>query len=158
MATFKDAMGREWNVALDGPKIRAVRQQCEGLDPITGEAYERLHGDPLLLADVLAVLCAEQIAAKQIPADNFRAEIKGDAIDAATKAFLDAQLDFSPSSQREVLRAVAARMAKVRETAMSKAMDWLASPELDHEIEAAIDRAKAQALTQLSSATSLPAS
>lgn len=160
MATFKDAIGREWHVSLDGPKIRAVREKFKEIkfDPIAGDAYDKVYGDDLLLIDVLAALCRTQIEERKLSVDDFASQIYGDAITAALAAFHQSQMDFSPSSRRELLRAAAAKTEKVREAAMSKAMDWLASPELDREIEAALDNAKRQALTQLSSATSLPES
>lgn len=161
MPVFKDQGGREWTVSLDAPLIREVRKEC-GIDPVSGEAYERAYDDSLLLGDILAVLCREQIVKVGIHADQFRALIRGDVADAALKAFHEAQIDFSPGSRREVLRATAAKMNQIRETANQKIMQRLNSTEFAQQLEAALDKRMENtlndALTQLTSATSLPAS
>jgi hypothetical protein len=161
VAVFKDAEGREWLVNLDGPNIIAIRKEC-GINPISGDAYEELYSDPIRLGEVLAVICREQISkhASGITSDQFKAGIRGDAIDRARQAFHEAQLDFSPSREREVLRALAAKMDKLREEATAKDLQRLNSPEREKRIMDAIqkrqDAAFEEALTRLSSATSTP--
>lgn len=161
MAVFKDADNREWVIALDGPNIKAIREQC-GVNPVSGEAFEKLYDDPVLLADVLAVICRDQVAkhSSGITPDQFRAGVRGDAIDRARQAFHLAQVDFSPSREREVLKALAAKMEKLREVAVQKDMERINSPELEAKFLAAMekfqDKALEEALTMLSSASSLP--
>jgi hypothetical protein len=161
VAVFKDAENREWIVGLDGPNIIAIRKEC-GVNPISGDAYEELHNDPIQLGEVLAVICREQINASKagLTADQFKAAVRGDAIDRARQAFHEAQLDFSPSREREVLRALAAKMDKLREEATAKDLERLNSPETDKRIMDAIQKrqnaAFEEALTRLSSATSTP--
>jgi len=157
---FKDSQGVEWEIALDAPTIRVIRKDC-GIDPITGEAYERMHDDPLLLADVLACVCCEQIQKTGISKEQFLARVKGDAIDSGLAAILEAQLDFCRSGQRDELRAVAAKMAAIRSRATEMHLNRINSPEFEEKIVAAIQQrmeaAEAEALTLLSSATNLPA-
>jgi len=157
---FKDSAARTWNVALDAPTIRVIRKECS-IDPITGESYERMHDDPLLLADVLAVCCRDQIqAVGGLTEDQFKASVKGDAIDSGLAAILEAQLDFCRSGQRETLRASAAKMASIREKATAMHLERINSPEFEANILAALntrmDAATEEAMTLLSSVTKLP--
>lgn len=162
MPTFKDQNNRDWVIALDGPLIREVRASSLKLDPISGDTYERVAGDPLLLGDLLAILCRSQFAAHGISPDDFAKCIRGDVCDAALKAYLDAILDFSPSSQREILRATAARVEQVRARGMEMILEKINSPEFEDKLikalAARMETDTDEALMSLKSATSTPES
>lgn len=178
MATFTDHKKRDWTVELDAPLIVAVRKDCS-IDLTKGESYGKLFDDPVLLADVLAVLCREQIQKfGTITADEFRAQVRGDAIVSGLEAVKEAQLDFSPSRDREALTLLAARKEKERELttreliATSAKLDeaaevvmaeldrFLNDPKTNEKIGAAmrnhLESRMDQTTTLLSSATNLP--
>lgn len=74
MATFKDRNGKPWTIDLDAYLIRDVRKACDGLDlaALNGEAYDKLDADPVLLVDVLWILCASQANAASIRKSSSR--------------------------------------------------------------------------------------
>jgi hypothetical protein len=159
---FKDGNNREWKVSLDAPTIRDIRSQCH-VDPISEDGFNKLFDDDILLAEVLAVACAEDRGKCSPPldADSFQRNLVGDTIDRAREALEAAVLDFCPSHKRELLRTAVAKMIKVREMAMAAMARQMNDPNLDARIEAAMEGKLAQtidaALTALSSATNSPA-
>lgn len=161
MPTFKDTNGHEWLVKLDGPKIREVRQACSvDLGALDGSIFDRLDRDPVLLVDVLWVLCRNQ--ANGITDVQFGEALVGDPIEAATKALIDAVTDFFPSRKRSLLRSLADKQAAVMEKGTSLALAKLNDPTLEERLlaatEAKMTRELEQLLTGLNSASSSPAS
>lgn len=159
MPVFKDANGREWLVKLDGPKIRDVRQQCSidlgALDPAI---FDKLESDPVLLVDVLWVLCRGQCDG--VTDAQFGQALVGDPIEAATKALYDAYCDFFPSRKRSLLRSLAEKQAALTEKGMAQVMDQVNDPNLEAKLLAAI-KARLSAdleslLMSLSGATNSP--
>jgi peptide subunit release factor RF-3 len=58
---------------------------------------ERLASDPVLLVDVIYVLCRDQANALGVTDEDFGAAMAGDAIEHAVKAMLGAIVDFFPN-------------------------------------------------------------
>jgi hypothetical protein len=100
MPTFR-AGGREWLLKLDAPKIREVRQQFDGLDLADTDrsmsAYDRCAADPVLLVDVLYVLCRQAVQDAGLTDRQFGEALVGPAIADATTALVEAYADFSPA-------------------------------------------------------------
>ena len=161
MPAFKDTNGHEWLVKLDGPKIREVRQACNvDLGALDGSVFDRLDRDPVLLVDVLWVLCRGQ--ANGITDVQFGEALVGDPIEAATKALVDAVTDFFPSRKRLLLRSLADKQAALVEKGTALALAKLNDPTLEDRLlaatEARMTRELEQLLTGPSSATSWPGS
>ncbi len=147
MATFNDKNGKTWIVALDAPTIRAVRREClvdlAGLD---GAAYESLVNDPVLLVDALWVICREQALRDGVTDVQFGRALVGDAIEAATSAMLESIADFFPGTKKELLVAIAAKNAKLREIGVASALAKLNDPELEATIIASMEAEMDQAI------------
>lgn len=141
MSVFKDKNDREWMVSLDGPTIRRVRTECDGIDLADGEgkSYDRLVNDPCLLVDVLWSLCRDQAIAAGISDIQFGSALVGDAIERATAAMLESIADFFPQRSRALLTTVAAKNSKVRQLAMEKALAKIEDPELEIQVMQAMD-------------------
>lgn len=160
--SFKDNAGREWLLKLDAPLIRAVRQDCDGLDlaGFDGKQFTRLSDDPCLLVDCLWVLCRKQAESRSISAEQFAESLVGDAIERATAAMLESIADFFPKSKRDHLCAVQEKNRRLQELGIAKALEKLNDPELERKvlagIEAQMDEQISRVLTRLSVATSLP--
>ena len=164
MPAFKDANGKEWLIAIDGPKIRHVRKEV-GVDlaATDGSASDRLYNDPVALVDSLWVICRAQANTAGITSDQFGAALVGDPIDDATKALIDAINDFFPNRRRAAMKALTARMTETREAGMEDALATLLDPTLRDQIRGAM-KVKAQTeiqkllseLTQPPSVISLP--
>lgn len=152
MATFKDKHGKDWVISLDAPLIMAVRRECDlDLASTDGSAYERMADDPILLVNVLWVLCREQ--AGDMTDVMFGKLLVGDAIEKATEAMLEAICDFFPLRKRQLLQAVVAKNAKIREIGMEKALARINDPQLLATLEARMDAEINSMLTRLTNAT-----
>jgi hypothetical protein len=103
MATFKDNENREWTLYIDIQAARDIRKQLgvDILDIVDG--LNRIAADPVLLVDVLWMLVAQQAERLQISDEDFGRSLRGEAIEVACDAFMDALTDFSPPRQRRIL-------------------------------------------------------
>lgn len=161
MSAFKDNADKEWTLVLDAPTIRAVRNECGGLDlvDLSGEACEKLAADPCLLVEVLWVLCRDKSGG--IDAAAFGRRLVGDAIERATTALLEAIADFFPKRRRELARALASKNREIRDLGLERALAKLNDPALAKRLTAALeakmDGQIEAVLTQLNSATNSPA-
>ena len=122
MKTFVDGQGREWAVEINVNVIKRVRDllKIDLLEIVEGQLIERLIGDPILLCDVIYVVCKPQAEAKNITDEDFGQAMAGDAIEAATKALLEELADFSPSPRdraniRSVIEKTWQALDKVRD-------------------------------------------
>lgn len=162
MASFTDKNGRTWTINLDAPTIRKIKSDCDGLNILSadGEAFDKMYEDPLLLCDVVWILVSEEAQSQSITQLQFHKAMGGDAIDAATVAIVDAVKDFSRSHQRDLLEAVVAKNAKIREQGIRRAIQKLNDPEMERRameaIEARMDAELEKILTQSLSATNSP--
>ncbi len=161
MASFKDKNGKEWILALDAPTIKAVRSACTvDLAGLDGAAYEALVNDAVLLVDVLWVICREQAQRDGVTDVQFGRALVGDAIEAATSAMLESIADFFQGKKKELLVAIAAKNAKLREIGVAVALAKLNDPELEKQIvagmEAQMDQTILDQLTRFKKPTDSP--
>ena len=138
MRTFKDNKKREWAVDVTVTTVKRVRDLVKvDLTKLVEERLiERLVADPVLLCDVVYAVCKPEADAKGISDEEFGSAMRGDAIDAATKALLDDLVDFSPSpgdraNLTRILEAARGAMDKARELIGAK----IDSGELQKEVE-----------------------
>jgi len=142
MRTFKDNAGRDWTVAVNVAAIKRVRSLLDVnlLKVVEGKLIERLVGDPVLLVDVIFVLCKPAADAAGVSDEQFGEAMAGDAIDSATKALLEELVDFSPSQRdRDRAKKVLATFWRVIDKEHDK-LDLKASPE---RLQAEFDKALA---------------
>jgi hypothetical protein len=163
MAQFKDRAGSNWTIAIDAPTIRDIRSECQiDLAALDGKTFEKLADDPVLLVDVLWVLCREQAKTLSITSEQFGRLLVGDAIEAATDAMLAGIADFFPQRKSQLVTAMAAKASEIRgkglELALSRINDPALSASLVNAMQANMDAEINATLTRLSSATNSPAS
>ena len=158
MRSFKDNADRTWTVTLNVYAVKKVRDLL-GVDllDLGGDAKDdngllyRLIADPVLLVDVLYVVCQEQADEANVTDEQFGRAMAGDAIDGATKAFLEELADFTPSPRD---RARARKVIEATWKLIDRAQDVL-----DARADVELDRAAEAALSALgSSSGSSPAS
>jgi len=168
MRSFKDNADRTWSLTLNVYAVKKVRDllQVDLLDlsdsgahstslgagekPDNGLLY-RLIADPVLLVDVLYVVCQEQADEAGVTDEQFGRAMSGDAIDGATKAFLEELADFTPSPRD---RARARKVIDATWKLIDRAQDVL-----DARADAELERAAEAALSALgNSSGNLPAS
>ena len=104
MPTFQDNASRTWSVNFTVDDVKRMRQDMDfdlleifAGGQTTESLIMRLRGDPVLLVDLLYVVCQEQANNNNVSDEDFGRAMAGDAILHATNAFLEAAVNFSPS-------------------------------------------------------------
>lgn len=110
MRTFEDNAGREWQLSLNVATARRIRDALSFDLLEVADSVKRLSTDPILLCDVIYVLCREQADERGVSDEDFGRSMAGDAIAAATDALLEEYVDFCPSPRDR------ANLRRVRET------------------------------------------
>jgi hypothetical protein len=101
--------------------------------------------DPCLLCDILFCLVKPEADAKGITDEDFGRALAGDALGAATDALLGEIADFFPKGRREILQRILAKLTALQDKATNLALLKLDDPELDRQMEAALEAAMGQA-------------
>jgi len=133
MKTFTDNTGRKWQVAVTVDTIKRVKalRDVDLLESVEGKLLDRLIGDPVLLCDILFVVCKPQADEAGITDEQFGQAMAGDAIDAATAAFLEALVGFFPPSRRRLLQMALEKVRKLEGMALDAAAEVLAGDKLE---------------------------
>ncbi|HNO80485.1 MAG TPA: hypothetical protein PKN33_20750 [Phycisphaerae bacterium] len=144
MKQFTDNAGRIWTIAINVDAIKRVKGLLDVnlLEIVEGTLIERLIRDPVLLCDVVYVVCKPEADEKNVSDEDFGRAMAGDAIEHATKAVLEELVVFSPSPRD---RANLQRVLETTYRVMDKARDMveakLNSSELEKSIEQALQNA-----------------
>ena len=165
MAKFKDDSGREWTIRIDVQTIKQVKEACDinlGSLQAAPECLRQLADDPILLCNVLFVLCEEQATKASITDSDFGRLLAGDVIDRATMALQEAITDFFPQRKRLLLQRLQKKIDKLNAAGQELVEAKLESPELEEKLlaamQAGMDDKIDQKLMQLNSFTNLPES
>ena len=144
MHIFTDNKGRKWDIVLNVNQMKRVRAVL-GIDLVNvitldakGEVkvdlIDRIANDPCLLVDILCVLTEKQAASLGVSDVQFGESLAGDAIEEATKAFLDELVDFFPGARRLFLQK-AVTLARKYTLEMTSALEKaLSDPELEKRV------------------------
>ena len=159
MKSFEDKSGAKWELEVTVGVVKRVRAVLNiDLAKLDETLYERLADDPVLLVDLLWVLCEKQAQGRQISDEQFGEGLAGDSIEAATTALLEAVADFFPGPRRSLFQKVISKTATIEQTASKLAIAKLDDPRLEKAMQERLNAEFEKALTQLSSATSSPES
>ncbi len=138
MKTFKDNAGRDWTVAVNVATVKRLRDllDVDLMKVVEGDLIERLYSDPVLLVDVLYVLCKPQADAAGIASEQFGEAMGGDAIELATAALIDGIIDFFPNRRdRERFGKVMEKFGAMLEKVHDALDVRVEGPALDRQLE-----------------------
>jgi len=140
MRAFKDNNGRSWSVVINVTTIKRVRGllEIDLMEAVEGNLLERLVTDPVILCDIVYVLCKPDADASGITDEQFGEAMFGDALAAATTALLEALVEFFPLPKRRLLEKALEKMRALEVRALEMAEKRMDSPELETEIENAL--------------------
>ena len=148
MRQFTDTKDRVWEVELNVRQMKRVRDAL-GIDlvnviqagrdgTVATDTLDRVANDPILLVDILWVLCEGQAKAAGVTDDDFGSSLAGDSISDATRAFLDELVDFFPGARRLFLKK-AVDLARKYETENLEVLEKaLASPEFEERLKTSL--------------------
>jgi len=162
MRTFKDNTGRTWTVSISTETIKDVRSMLnvdlvEAAFPPEGlpeserrlPLLARLIQDPILLVDVLYVVCKEEADARQVSDRDFGKAMGGAVIVQGRAALMGELADFFPERGptiarqgekliggiRATAKALEVKVAEMSEDLMAEAMLVLAAKEERERLE-----------------------
>ena len=144
MHIFTDNKNRRWEIVLNVNQMKRIRAAL-GIDLVNvitldakGEVkvdlIDRIANDPCLLVDILSILVDAQAKASGVTEEEFGTSLAGDAIEDATKAFLDELVDFFPGAKRLFLAKAVTLSRKYTQEMTSALEEALKSPELEKRI------------------------
>jgi hypothetical protein len=150
MRTFKDGKGRTWEVALNVWQMKRIRDAL-GIDLVnvisTGDdgsvkvdLVDRIANDPVLLVDILWVLCERSAKSAGVTDEDFGSSLAGDSIEEATRAFLDELVDFFPGARRIFLKKAVGLARRWSEETAETLKAALESPELEERLKTELRR------------------
>lgn len=143
--TFTDTAGRDWLVSLNIATVKRVRDMLD-VDLLSGDqqVFATLATDPVMLCDVIYVVCKPQADDRGISDEQFGQAMSGDSLGNATDALLGALADFSPSLQkRALMRQMMAKVEAVESRLLDEAKTQLEDGTLDKLIDEAIAKMSA---------------
>ena len=148
MRQFTDTKERVWDVELNVRQMKRVRDVL-GIDlvnviqagkdgAVATDTLDRVANDPILLVDILWVLCEGQAKAAGVTDDDFGSSLAGDSISDATRAFLDELVDFFPGARRLFLKKAVDLARKYETENLGLLEKALASPEFEERLKTSL--------------------
>lgn len=154
MSHFTDADGREWLVQFSTIEARRCKDELDVdlLDVGNERLFESLTNDECLIVDVLHVCCREQCDERGVDPVGFARALRGDVLDAAVEAFLQAYVSFFRRHRRAVLEAALTKTTTFLQRNTEQAIRLINSDKMDQlltaklqEMETYFDRQLAKA-------------
>ena len=148
MRQFTDTKERVWDVELNVRQMKRVRDVL-GIDlvnviqagkdgAVATDTLDRVANDPILLVDILWVLCEGQAKAAGVTDDDFGSSLAGDSISDATRAFLDELVDFFPGARRLFLKKAVDLARKYETENLGLLEKALSSPEFEERLKTSL--------------------
>ncbi|MCY2977256.1 MAG: hypothetical protein NTU79_01145 [Planctomycetota bacterium] len=136
MKTFSDNAGRTWTLAINVDAVRRVRSivNVDLLEAVEGKLIEKLVGDPILLCDVIYVICKPEADQRSVSDEDFGRSMAGDAIDHATTSLLEELVDFFPKSRRALLTKALGKFRQLETKAIQLVDKQLDDPNLEEKV------------------------
>ena len=139
MIQFKDAKGDTWSVAVNGGTIKRALDllKIDLGDPLAGEPslLTRFDTDLAFKVDLIYVACLPELNLRGITDEEFAQRLEGDALYAASEAFLEALADFFQKLRRtHVVRAIEKQLDVVAR-AVQMAEQTIGSEQFDKRID-----------------------
>ena len=142
MKTFKDNAGRTWTVDVNIATVKRVKSllKVDLTDAVEGKLLDRFILDPILLCDVIYVICKPEADKEKITDEQFGQAMAGDAIEHATEALLEELINFFPELKRPALRAALGRFQTLQEKGAEFTVKYLNSPKFEKEMDKELER------------------
>lgn len=143
LPSFEDNNGIKWTVDIDVDMTKKVRSQADyDLLDVSDANVARLAADPVLLVDVLYLICEAQATSREISAAQFGRALIGDPIDPASMALTEAILAFFPSRRRDLIKATMAKFEAADDQILDLMEQHLEGGGIDQQIKKSIDEVR----------------
>jgi hypothetical protein len=139
MREFRDDQGRPWQVALTVASALRVRDNVtvDVIDEQTGDrkavpfdmvdaanisqTFQVLRSQYAKIGEILYALLTKQVEAKSLSKEDFLDGLRGDSLDAGTKALEQELVDFFPQRLRKMIALLASKMDEVQNEMLGRA-------------------------------------
>lgn len=152
MKSFKDSKDRTWLITINVGAIKKVRAilnidllniaETEGKSDFS--LLQKLYDDPVLLVDVIYVLCKDEADKQNISDEDFGQGMTGAALDSAVTAFLAELTEFFPPRKRLILQKAVDLIRRFDQKTEEAIADYLSNSNLDSYLDAELERLKNQ--------------
>lgn len=143
MEKIKLSSGKTVDLSISAGSVELVKNQLKVslVDLGSTGVIEKMMDDPMLLCNVMYLLCKRSCDEQKISADDFAYGLEGKEIEECTRLFIEELINFLPQSKKTILRQslkmqnelnqkmVESSMAKM-ETMMGK-METMVDKEVD---------------------------
>ena len=149
MANFSDKDGRNWQVNLNVPTIKQIKQilEIDLLDEKVHEVLQQIADDVVLAVDVLYLALKEQLDTAQISDEEFGKSLGGDCLNEAVGALVQALINFYPNPQkREFLKRLWEKSTKHMDKTNQEMLNMLEDERVEETIAKRIEEAKEQGI------------
>lgn len=121
MEKIKLLSGKTVDLSISAGSIELVKNQLKVslVDLGSTGVIEKMMDDPLLLCNIIYLLCKRSCEEQKISAEDFAYGMEGEQIEAATKAFIEELINFLPPSKKTLLR----QSLKMQETLNQKMVE-----------------------------------
>ena len=136
MQTFKDNLDRVWTISLNIANVKKIKESLKVniMEAVEGDLLPRIATDPILLCDMIFVLCKEEADKKNISDIDFGKSMGGDAIEQATDAFLQELITFFPQRRRRLLKKSLNKMRDLESKILEHVEIKIDSPEIENRV------------------------
>ena len=100
------------------------------------ELLEKISEDPILLVDLLFVLCEKQVKERNMSTEDFANVFSGEVIENAVNALLYEIIDFFPETKKAVLKKILDTGKKMQGEAEKLILEKLANVNLEQMLNA----------------------
>jgi len=139
MREFRDDQGRPWQVALTVASALRIRDNVtvDVVDEQTGDrkavpfdmvdaanisqTFQVLRSQYAKIGEILYALLTKQVEAKSLSKEDFLDGLRGDSLDAGTKALEQELVDFFPQRLRKMIGLLASKMDEVQNEMLGRA-------------------------------------
>lgn len=127
--TFKDQNGRSWTLALNAPLARDINETFGiKLTALEANPFNQLEADPILLVDVLYMLCKKQCDSSNPPVSSREfGELLPPDLDPVVRALREAVINFFPGGKRSAMRSA----LETSEKTSNRALELLVTKTMD---------------------------
>ena len=145
MRVFKDKNDFSWEIEVNISALKKVKSYLDlnlldifKQNPETQkfELLEKISEDPILLVDLLFVLCEKQVKERNMNAEDFANVFSGEVIENAVNALLYEIIDFFQETKKAVLKKILDTGKKMQGEAEKLILEKLANVNLEQMLKA----------------------
>ena len=115
MRVFKDKNDFSWEIEVNISALKRVKSYLDlnlldifkqNQETQKFELLEKISEDPILLVDLLFVLCEKQVKERKMSTEDFANVFSGEVIENAVNSLLYEIIDFFPETKKAVLKKI----------------------------------------------------